>query len=47
MRRVIVIDGLRELPSLDALTGSVNIRQFRLALDQELDRLSGGRQWSC
>ena len=37
-----IIDGLCELSSLDALTGLVNVRQFRLALNQELDRVSRG-----
>ena len=37
-----IIDGLCELSSLDALTGLANVRQFRLALDQELDRVSRG-----
>lgn len=37
-----IIDGLCELSSLDALTGLVNVRPFRLTLDQELDRVSRG-----
>ena len=37
-----IIDGLCELSSLDALTGLANVRQFRMALDQELDRVSRG-----
>lgn len=37
-----IIDGLCELSSLDVLTGLVNVRQFRYALDQEIDRVSRG-----
>lgn len=37
-----IIDGLCELSSIDALTGLANVRQFRIALDQELDRVSRG-----
>jgi len=35
-----VIDGLCELSSRDGLTGLANLRQFRLVLDRELDRVA-------
>lgn len=35
-----VIDGLCELSSRDGLTGLPNLRQFRLVLDRELDRVA-------
>lgn len=35
-----IIDGLCEISSRDALTGLANLRQFRLVLEQELDRVA-------
>jgi diguanylate cyclase (GGDEF)-like protein len=35
-----IIDGLCEISSRDALTGLANVRQFRAVLEQELDRIA-------
>ena len=35
-----IIDGLCEISSRDALTGLANLRQFRAVLEQELDRVA-------
>ena len=35
-----IVDGLCEISSRDALTGLANVRQFRAVLEQELDRIA-------